>query len=510
MLLLMTLCCLLVCLVFGGGTKLGFMGDVTAQLTAIPLLLMAARRAPSKYANALVYGLPGVIALVAAYQFAPLAGLGVSSDFHDLAKAGLSTAGVGSGWSTVTLTPQATAGSIVSILPAVAVAIAISLLDAAERWRVVQFLLAFAAASLLVGLLQVAQGRNSPMYFFDYTNFTDPVGFFANRNHYSSLLYTMLTFAGVTLIALTPSLSLGRIGRTGHFVIVICLFALILGLVAGLAMARSRAGLLLGGASIVGIALMAFRLAGTPTVRGRLSVARTVSVVAVFALVFAGTYGLERMMSRAIENPLEDYRGVISQKTLEAATMALPFGTGLGSFVTAYGVVEDPQQMISSFANRAHNDAVEFLLELSIVGAAIIGAFLWWLSVRAVPLLRKPADPWPSGFSRLLAQAALLSIILILLHSFADYPLRTTAMAAVFAVCCGLLIPPRNAHLLDHRWGGMSGSEPPPKPRKERGKSRHHHGRADEPAQPRPVPLRPQSGPERYMDSPDWPDSWKN
>src|SRR5690606_465747 len=46
----------------------------------------------------------------------------------------------------------------------------------------------------------------------------------------------------------------------------------------------------------------------------------------------------------------------------------------------------------------------------------------------------------------LLARAATIALGLLVAHSVVDYPLRTGAMAAVFAFACGLLVtPPRAA-----------------------------------------------------------------
>jgi hypothetical protein len=35
-------------------------------------------------------------------------------------------------------------------------------------------------------------------------------------------------------------------------------------------------------------------------------------------------------------------------------------------------------------------------------------------------------------------------IVLILLHSVVDYPLRTPTLSVLFAIACAFLIPPRN------------------------------------------------------------------
>ena len=45
-----------------------------------------------------------------------------------------------------------------------------------------------------MGLLQIAQGQQSDLRFFEITNPEDAVGFFANRNHFAALLYCLIPF----------------------------------------------------------------------------------------------------------------------------------------------------------------------------------------------------------------------------------------------------------------------------------------------------------------------------
>jgi hypothetical protein len=61
--------------------------------------------------------------------------------------------------------------------------------------------------------------------------------------------------------------------------------------------------------------------------------------------------------------------------------------------------------------------------------------FAWWVlaSWRA---LADPRTPGPG-----LALAGSTVIGLLLAHSLVDYPLRTPAMAVLFALACGLLVP---------------------------------------------------------------------
>ena len=68
--------------------------------------------------------------------------------------------------------------------------------------------------------------------------------------------------------------------------------------------------------------------------------------------------------------------------------------------------------------------------------------FLAWFAVSTFKL-------WSSGQSETpvldlaLARAASIVIVLLLLHSAMDYPLRTAALSVLFAIACAYLIVPR-------------------------------------------------------------------
>ena len=44
----------------------------------------------------------------------------------------------------------------------------------------------------ILGHFQVAQGQASPLRFYQFTNPTEAVGFFANRNHFAALIYSVV------------------------------------------------------------------------------------------------------------------------------------------------------------------------------------------------------------------------------------------------------------------------------------------------------------------------------
>ena len=115
----------------------------------------------------------------------------------------------------------------------------------------------------------------------------------------------------------------------------------------------------------------------------------------------------------------------------------MPLGSGIGSFPAIYRGYEDPVSIVSTWVNHAHSDIVEIVLETGILGILLMLAFFIWWGRRAYVVWVK--DERPDHFAR----AAAIASAAIIAHSFVDYPLRTAAISALFAVCLALMAQPR-------------------------------------------------------------------
>jgi len=285
--------------------------------------------------------------------------------------------------------------------------------------------------------LQVVQGPTSPLRYFTFTNPTEAVGVFANRNHYAAFLYAALVFVGVRLLTepTQPSTNNAMHGKTVIAILVI------VALLTGIALARSRAAGALAGVAIVSIVLI--MLAEQRNNRPSSVSHRWLAGLFGVAMLIAIQLGMSRFATRLDQSLIEDGRLTFAPTTFEAIVATFPFGTGVGSFVPIYAVLEKQRDLFAAFANRAHNDWLEFGVEAGVLGIATMALFLAWL-VRWTfwPLREKSTDHETSDAqARLTALGAALVIVLLLLHSAFDYPLRTTALAVTFALCCGLLLP---------------------------------------------------------------------
>jgi O-antigen ligase len=131
-------------------------------------------------------------------------------------------------------------------------------------------------------------------------------------------------------------------------------------------------------------------------------------------------------------------RAEIVAVTSRAAGDFMPYGSGLGSFRQVYRLFERPEQVTNTYVIHAHNDYAEVVLELGLGGIILIlVGFAWWCAAvwRA----------WSSAEARPFARAAAIASAAVLTHSLVDFPLRTAAIAASFAMCLALLAHSRPA-----------------------------------------------------------------
>ena len=296
---------------------------------------------------------------------------------------------------------------------------------------------------MFIGLLQVAQGPESPLRFFDFTNETEAVGFFANRNHFAALSYALILLAAAW--AVNTTIAAQRTDNVRHYdtasiVTALGCFCLLVVLIAGEAMARSRAGL---GLTIVAL-FGAFALGLSDRRVGKgFTPNKILGGATLLAVILAVQYALYRILERFEADPLDDARLAFVPTTIEAAKSFLPLGSGLGTFVPVYASFEKPEDaLLNTYANRAHNDAAELLLETGVFGLALIVLFVSWFIWRSVAVWRTAPPRGAQEIDWSLARAATIIIALILIHSLVDYPLRTGAIAAVMAFSCALLIEP--------------------------------------------------------------------
>src|SRR5262245_24471468 len=437
-------------LVLGGGTRSGFLSDAILQLIAIPLLLVALWKLletplTKQMRVALFFCLAAVaIPLIQLIPLPPwlwtaLPGREPAVEVFELLGDKLS-------WMPISLSPNATWVAALALTPPIAIFLGTMLSTYRERRWLSLVFLAVGVVSVFLGFIQVAQGQKSPWRFFAFTNIDDAVGFFANRNHFAVLLYALIMFAAAWLVHTAAGVGQQRQGRrydTASFVPTIGAFTLLVVLLAGEAIARSRLGLGFTIAALLGAVALAVsdRRIGSAVTATRLIVGAVALV-----LIFSTQFALYRILGRFAQDPLQTGRIPFSSTTVEAARALMPLGSGLGTSVPVYAMFEKPERALLDKIVNHHNDVLELWLTTGAVGFVLTGMFVVWLLLRSVEIWRKGLIGGASEIDWTLARGATIVAALMVAQSFIDSPLRTGATMAVLAFACALLIePPLNA-----------------------------------------------------------------
>jgi O-antigen ligase len=434
-------------LVLGGATRSGFLSDVILALLAIPLLALGVwRLLDTDITRQMRWALWFCLALVALplVQLVPLPGwLWILLPHRELSAGSFALIRQDVPWMPISVSPEATWLSALSLLPALSLFIGTLLLGYRDRRWLSLVILAVGVIGAVLGLVQVAQGPTSHLRFYQFTNLTEAVGFFANRNHFAALVYVLVLLASAWAVnagaAAGSAFARKEFDTTSTLAALAC-FTLLVVLLAAQAMARSRAGIGLTMVALLG----AFSLGVADRRAGSEPATRRLLVGAIaLALVLTVQFALYRILERFDADPLQEARLTFVSNTIQAARAYMPVGSGLGSFVPVYHLFEQSQDVLANiYITRAHNDVVEAWLETGVFGLALMGWFVIWFVRSSLGIWRGGLPLQADAIDSSLARSATIIVALLAAHSFLDYPLRTSAMMAVAAFACALMIDP--------------------------------------------------------------------
>lgn len=412
--------------VFGGASRQHELRLALVELSALPLLVLAAFaliRQDAVSRHPLAFGVLAAIAALPLLQSIPLPpGVWTALPGRAEPALALELAGLQPGWTPLSLTPERTWRSFLALIPPIATFLAVLAVSGEFRRKMVLMLLGATIVAVVLGAAQLASGTDR-LYPWRTTDAGSVVGFFANRNHLATLCLISIPFAVVLGAG-----ALRRNSNSSH----LWFSALFVGLIiVALGVIRSRAGIILVwpvlGASILAAWVAAGRGRPSPMLLG---IAGTVTA----AMIAVGVFALDPILARFDTGGNAEGRFENWPIVAEAANTYLPIGSGLGSFDAVYRSVEPLERLDPTYFNQAHNEYLETWLETGWFGMAILLAFLVWYG-------RRTWTAWRSRSStpRDLQRAASIAVGVVLLHSIADYPLRTETIAVIFALCCGLL-----------------------------------------------------------------------
>lgn len=423
---------LLLSLVLGGSAQ-GIWVNAALQVLAVLVLAWAYLTPAPAPLNAAAKGLVLICMLglaIIAIQLVPLPpAVWTALPGREDVAAGFQVLGQPLPWLTITLTPDDTVSTSLRLLPPIAILVVMLRQNAYRATWLAWALVAGTCAGVLLGALQVTSGggAESPWYPYPISNFGTATGFFANSNHMAILLVATIPF----LFALLANA--GGVGGKKALQRRSALYALAGGLllivVIGLVLNGSLAGFGLGLPVLVASAILLMKVDRQRRwliVPGLLLL---VSVTAIFTLPVTASF-----QSLGATTSVESRRAV-TQTSLRLASDFMPVGSGIGSYQQVYRLYEDPAAVDRTYVNHAHNDYLEIAVESGVLGIGAILFFLTWWGVTARRCwMVRTLDPF--------AKAAAIASAALLAHSLVDFPLRTTALAVLFAVALCLMLRP--------------------------------------------------------------------
>jgi hypothetical protein len=123
-----------------------------------------------------------------------------------------------------------------------------------------------------------------------------------------------------------------------------------------------------------------------------------------------------------------------------------PWGSGFGTFVPVFKANENLDLIGNLYLNHAHNDLLELLIEGGLPVALLLIAGLLAMAVRLWRWVAAARSTEPA-----IALAGLTILVLAMVHSLVDYPLRMHALAAVAAVALAFFVSPAQRPEADRR-----------------------------------------------------------
>lgn len=274
------------------------------------------------------------------------------------------------------------------------------------------------ALAVALGLLQVAGLDFLHPYPIEADNQFGN-GFFTNHNHQA----TFVLMGAIMLACHGPAAAKGSIDGK--------LVALATAAALATVASGSRAGfVLMTGAALTGGLFWLVTRARTAKASGpglrpfawALAAAAVLSAIVSALVIGTDRYTLGRV------GLMEDQRFELAPIAWQATWQFWPTGSGFGTFQTPYRQVEPIEALRFLDVTHAHNDLLEALIEGGLPALILIVA----LSLRILVLTGRALRSQRAD--SLTTAATGLALAIPLVHSLVDYPLRTMAVSALFAV----------------------------------------------------------------------------
>lgn len=318
----------------------------------------------------------------------------------------------------ISLSPEKTFLSIFDFLPVVAVGlITILTKNIKELEFAVYSLLLISIVSVLLGMAQLIDGNQS-FSLYKFFNKGRPIGFFSNTNHFICLLVMTMPLSLLLFFHSKNDLFSSSYGKKGKF---LCAVSFLSG-ICGVLMAGSIAGYLL---------LILCILACIVIFNPKYSQKKTIILLGIIfiLLILLDFFIFSGQVSRLLDkfsNTMPTSRVEIHNKVLDFRGNYGRFGIGPGAFLDIYPMHLESNSISTTYVNNAHNDFLQIWTEFGHLGVLLILSFFVWYFLTFIDWFKERKNRSNEQF------IFLFSLILPILHSTVDFPLRTISISVIF------------------------------------------------------------------------------
>ena len=331
-------------------------------------------------------------------------------------------------WAALSAVPAATFGHLMRIASYAAAFLLVRELGwrrALRPWTLAVPIIVIAALESAYGLLLFFQGAGPQ---------GDAHGTYVNRNHFAGLLEMALPFAIMYAVAIARD-SRAQARRPALAALRACLlFAAAALILVGIIYSYSRMGFAACLLSLLLMGLLAMDGRIGPKVKWALGAA--VAALVLGAFIFLPPDPLvERFAHLTQEGYLTDEgRVFIWEEALPLVKSYPVLGSGLGAFESVF--LRYQKSVPVAGVDFAHNDYLQYLVELGAVGFALGAALVVGVLRHAARGVREASG----AREHALAIACTCSLAAILLHSIVDFNLYIPANALTVAWVCGIAV----------------------------------------------------------------------
>ena len=344
------------------------------------------------------------------------------------------------GWLPLSLDVAATRGYLLlGITLTAAFFLTTALVNSQRRLRLLLQILVFSGTfQAAYGAFMVLSGLEYGFFVEKYAGQGVATGTFVNRNHLAGYLVMCLAAGiGLLLSQLSVQSSEGwkhRLERWLRMMLSskIRLRIYLAVMVVALVLTRSRMG------NVAFFASLAFAGACYVYASVRFSpriLAFLGSLVLVDVLILGRWFGFDKLVERLEQtNPDTEGRVWSNTYTLDYLEKFPLTGSGGGSYYGIFPNFQPPD--LPGFYDHAHNDYLEFAVELGIPATGLLLCFVLLLAVGAFRALSERQSPLLRGA----AFAVLMTVAWGAIHSLADFNLQIPANALTFVTMLALVV----------------------------------------------------------------------